>query len=208
MDQLYSDVPSGYVTPAGGSSGINTPFASSSQAASAEDLVSTTGQLPRGWIPNLLGPRLQPLTKISSEADQGHRRQFSAGKDSPSGGELAPPAAVAPLAAETPLAVENPSAVSTTSIASSSAIANTPPTVNTGGSAAVDFATTPTHVGSSSMHTEFSTEALCKVPSYTTARNSQPPARIDDGLPDYESVIQDKDKEKEKDEGKGKDKEE
>lgn len=163
FDQLYSDVDtSGYMTPAGGTSGLNTPFVSTSRSTSTDNLVSMGTQAPRGFVASVLQIRLHNLSTIFNVfSDEG----------SPSEGEPAvntSPAVNSPSTVGTPSAVDAPSAV------------NASP-------AQEDIAATPTHV--TPQHIEFSTEALSKVPSYNTARNSRPPALIHDGLPSYESAI-------------------
>lgn len=200
LDELYSDMdPLGYVTPAGDSTGLNTPFASNSRSASVDDLVAAGGQAPRGWVANILQIRLQPLIE-SGDPDQGHLRQFSDDENSMRRGGSTAPTVGAPSpigipsdhenpmsrggsaapTADAPLPIATPPAIMTPQIASSSATVNARPaeTVSTA---------TPTHVGSQQI--EFSKEALCKVPSYRTARNSRPPVPVRDGLPNYESAV-------------------
>ena len=215
FDQLYSQVePSGYMTPAGDSSGFNTPFASTSRSASVDDLVSAGGQAPRGWVANILQIRLEGLGAIPG---QGHLSRCSDAEGSASRrAESVPPAvdtssaADAPLPVNTPLpvdtlsAVETPLAIRTSpavnrpmavttqlsvelpSTASTLQTVSTSATVNTG-PAGADVAATASHT--TPEHIEFSTEALSKVPSYRTARNSRPPVLIHDGLPNYESAL-------------------
>ena len=200
LDLLYTDVepsgymtPAGYVTPAGGSSGFNTPFASTSRSASVDDLVSA-GQIPRGWVANILQVRLQRLGSISGEPNQDHIGPVSDDEDFMRRGESAPPAIAASLTVETSASLSTPPtlntspAVNTPLLTETPSFFNPPPTFNTW-PAGADSAPRLTVVALK--RNEFSTEALCKVPSYRTARNSRPPVLVRDGLPNYESAVHD-----------------
>lgn len=193
------------MTPMGGSSGFNTPFAPGSRSTSVDNLVSAGGQISRGWV--TVQRRLQNLDISSSEAELGPLRRISNGEGSASGSGLVSPHTSTMLASElsnaidTPLHVSStsqsvyrplaigipPSAVSTPPTSGPSATLNRPATFHTGPTEADVSASNPTNA--TRTHVVFDTEALCKVPSYGTARNSRPPVLVHRGLPDYESAV-------------------
>jgi hypothetical protein len=145
------------MTPAGGLSGINTPFTSHSRSPSADNLAPATAELPSEFATGVFH-RLHGLANRSSQWLQDRARITSApdaslndgGEGSSRGG--------------------NPLRLATNALPAGDA---------SGG--------TPTHA--TSQHIEFSTEALSKVPSYNTARQSRAAPLVNDGLPNYQSAI-------------------
>jgi len=76
FDQLYSNVdPSGFMTPAGGTSGVNTPYGSQSQNASSENLGSMNAVAQGSFSAHLLYNRLHNIQDHGSSPfarDRGH----------------------------------------------------------------------------------------------------------------------------------------
>ena len=82
FDQLYNDVdPSGYMTPAGGISGIATPFYSQSASTSTENLASMDMMASSDLPPNILQHRLNNLEVAGANRFVRDRSHVSASGD-------------------------------------------------------------------------------------------------------------------------------
>lgn len=177
LDQLYNDVDvSGFMTPAGAPSGFNTPFVSHSRSTSTDNLVSTNAETPSGFAASILHNRLHGLGTVSSQRDRAHLPSASNEPLDAGGQGTARQGDVLQLAVDAPTLGGSPSHGSPIS-----------PTAQR--ESEEDFPASPTHL--IPRHIELSTEALSRVPSYTTARHSRPPTLINYGLPNYQTALRD-----------------
>ena len=175
FDRLYSDLGSGYATPAGIASGVGTPFASQSRRASAENLYSMGATTATGLTATALQSRLDTIngnetTQFVQDVQQastfGNRpasvvnRQGSMEHDLPTIGSQDGQAS-------------NEDTSQHGSCQSSSR------RVSDHGSLDSDI--------SAPMHIESSPEAMSKVPSYTTALQTLPRTPISEVPPCYTS---------------------
>ena len=181
FDLLYSEIdPSGYLTPAGGVSGRATPFQSRSRSVSTENLASMDSIASNDIGPSVLQSRLNNLEVAGSARIARDRSHLSTSGD---GTEPASFETVGTDDADTPqnslprnycfgqpgIGVGGPS----TSAPVSRQVSEEDDVVS--------GPVTPQHI-------EYSAESLAKVPSYSTAIQSNPTTLVNDGLPTYQSA--------------------
>lgn len=184
FDRFYSGIDtSGYTTPAGGVSGIGTPFLSRSHAASAENLVSMDAVTARDFAPNILQSRLHGLENAGSSRWARDRPYRPGSADDGSASNAQEPAEEqdSPPALQTSLSTGG--FFRNLGRSSNRPSPNNP--VSRRGSAE-DLTSSGTHTP---RHIELNVEDLSKVPSYGTALHTRATAPIYDGLPNYETVI-------------------
>ena len=184
FDQLYSEVDaSGYMTPAGELSGINTPFTSQSRTASTENLTSMDAVTNSGFAATVLHNRLHNLENSASSRwarDRPYRlgsvddNAESYARENSGERELSPSV------------LSSPHAVGYPSNSRGSPARPSPSNPVSRRASEEDTVRTGTHTP---QHIEFSAEDLAKVPSYTTALQSRFIAPINDGLPNYQTAI-------------------
>lgn len=164
LDILYSDLdPAGYMTPAGGMSGIGTPFNSQSRRGSADNLASINAMASTAVLPTALQSRLSqldsrpglnvgpaPIPAISGPTDDSDVPASQDASDTLNAGE----------------SQQDPN--DTLSRRTSEPDSE--------------------HSGTGPQHFEFSPEQLSKVPSYSTALRCQPQTPISEVPPTYQSV--------------------
>lgn len=179
FDQLYSDIdPTGYMTPIGGPSGMSTPFSTRSRSVSTDNLVSLAGVASSDLAANILQSRLNNLDVASSNQITRDRRLDRSQLSSSGDGQG-----------------EDGADESGTSL---------PNSLPRGGYFGAQHS--PTNNGSNTVsrrvseedevtsgpvtpqHIEYSAESLAKVPSYTTALQTQTRTPVNDGLPTYQSA--------------------
>lgn len=183
FDQLYSDIdPSGYMTPAGAASGRGTPFQSRSRSVSTENLASMDGVASSDLGASVLQSRLSNLDVVASNRIVRDRSQLSTSGDGtepsffeiarmydagtpqhslPRGGYLGQPGGT--VGGHSP----STSAPVSQRVSEEDEVTSAP--------------VTPQHI-------EYSAESLAKVPSYTTALQTNPRTLVNDGLPTYQSA--------------------
>ena len=189
FDQLYSDIdPSGFVTPAGGLSGMSTPLASRSRNVSTENLASSDNLASNDFT--TLQSRLNTLDAAGTNAiireRQPHRSQLSSSGDA-NGSYLdvhwwdnsgtSTPQNSLPRTGYFGHPRTNSNAQSPGDSDPVSRRVSVEDSVSSGP------ATPPQHI-------EYSAEILSKVPSYTTALQSQTRTPVNSGLPTYQSATQ------------------
>ena len=182
FDQLYSEVDmSGYLTPAGGASGIGTPFSSQSRRASTDDLASMDAVTSSDFAASALQRRLRSLENMASGR---WARDRSYG---PSSTDESHESNAHELVSD-----QEPSRLlqSPVPAGDSNHPSGSPNPLSPNGSPSrrgseEDPAPTGTHTP---QHIEFSTEDLSKVPSYTTALHTRATAPINNGLPNYQTA--------------------
>lgn len=171
FDQLYSEIDlSGFMTPAGGASGVGTPFASQSRSGSTENLTSMDAVGSADSTENVLA---HPATGRRAR-DRPYHRSGSVDEDIEDHQESLESCQIYSWTTED---VRN-------SRGSSNRGSSNPMSRRTSGG---NSAPSQNH---SSEHIEFSSEDLAKVPSYNTALRSRAMAPINDGLPNYQTAIQ------------------
>ena len=183
FDQLYSDIdPSGYMTPAGGASGRGTPFQSRSRSVSMENLASMDGVASSDFGASVLQSRLNNLDVTGSNRIPRDRSQLSTSGD---GTE----------AAFFDIARTDEASTPQNSLPHGGCFGH--PEANVGGhspnnsgpvSRQVSEEDEVTSGSVTPQHIEYSAESLAKVPSYTTALQSNPTTLVNDGLPTYQSA--------------------
>ncbi|KAL6714581.1 hypothetical protein ACLMJK_008006 [Lecanora helva] len=179
FDQLYSEIdPTGYMTPAGGPSGMSTPFQSRSRSVSSENLTSLTGIAASDLVENALQSRLNNLA-VPGGNRLGRDRSFERSQLSCSGdgqGEHRDESAtnmLNPVARGASISQD----VNQMGYANSGSVSRRESEEDNMTSGYV----TPQHI-------EYSAENLAKVPSYTAALQSQTRTPINNGLPTYQSA--------------------
>lgn len=182
FDQLYNGVDlSGYVTPAGGVSGIGTPILSQSRRASTDDLASMGLVTSSNFAANALQSRLHSLENTAS-GRWARDRPYNPGSTDES------PEANAHESnrdQEPPQLLQNPVPLDDLHRHGGSPNLLSPNSSPSRRESEEDPAPTGTHTP---QHIEFSTEDLCKVPSYTTALHTRATAPMNDGLPNYQAA--------------------
>ena len=176
LDQLYSEVDlSGYMTPAGGVSGVATPFYSQSTSASSENLASMDGMAARNFAPNVLQHRLNNLEVAEANRFSRDRPQAAVSGDATPepGSHEAGRAENVPQGQLPGRSYFDDSAGSTSRHSESNPISRRV-------SEEDPLATTPQHI-------EFSAEEMSKVPSYSTALQSRA-TPINANLPNYQAA--------------------
>ncbi|MCJ1452310.1 hypothetical protein MMC28_002652 [Mycoblastus sanguinarius] len=182
FDQLYSDIdPSGYMTPAGGASGMGTPFQSRSRSVSAENLASMDGIAYNDFAASVLQTRLSNLDVVRSNRIARDR----AARD-PSQLSTLCDGTAEQSSPETMRTDDGP--------APSISLPNGDYFEHSGGNTSgtvsrrVSEEDEPPSGPVTPQHIEYSAESLAKVPSYTTAIQSQARMPINDGLPTYQTA--------------------
>lgn len=183
FDQLYSDIdPSGYMTPAGGTSGVGTPFQSRSRSVSAENLASMDGVASSDFGASVLQSRLSNLDVAGSNRVLRDRSQLSTSGDGTEPGafeiarmdDISAPQDSLPPNGYFGQIVGNVGGQSPGTSVPVSRRVSEEDEVASG-------PVTPQHI-------EYSAESLAKVPSYATALQSNPRTLVNDGLPTYQSA--------------------
>lgn len=183
FDQLYSDIdPSGYMTPAGGASGMGTPFQSRSRSVSTENLASMDGVASSDFGASVLQSRLSNLDVAGSNRAARDRSQLSTSGDGtePGSFEIARmddiniPQNSLPPGGYFEQTVGNMGGQSPGTSVPVSRRVSEEDEVTSG-------PVTPQHI-------EYSAESLAKVPSYATALQSNPRTLVNDGLPTYQNA--------------------
>ena len=168
------------MTPAGGLSGIGTPFNSASRRASTENLASMNTMASSGITATALQNRLNNLDATSSIRPTIENARFPSTRPDPR--PVDPPRLVA-----TEDLLEQP--LPTTSAPSNQFIVagetEQGPSGMTSRRASRDGSV---HSGIAPQHVEFSQEEMCKVPSYSTALRSRTQTPISEGPPTYQSA--------------------
>ena len=181
FDQLYSEIdPSGYMTPGGGVSGSCTPFQSRSRSVSTDNLASMDGIASSDFGASVLQSRLNNLDVAGSTRFVRDRSQLSTSGDGtePASFEIAriddagTPQNSLPGSGYFEQAGTNVVGPSTSTqvsrrVSEEEEVTSSP--------------VTPQHI-------EYSAESLAKVPSYSTAIQSNPTTLVNDGLPTYQSA--------------------
>ena len=181
FDQLYSEIDlSGYLTPAGTVSGRATPFQSRSRSVSTDNLASMDVVASNDFGASVLQSRLNSLNIAGSNRMVRDRSQLSTSGD---GTEPVPFESLGTDGSATPQnslprscyfgQQENNVGSPSTSALVSRRVSEE--------DEAVSGPVTPQHI-------EYSAESLAKVPSYSTAIQSNPTNLINDGLPTYQSI--------------------
>lgn len=182
FDQLYSEVDSsGYLTPAGGASGIGTPFSSQSRSASTDDLASMDAVTSSDFAAGALQRRLRSLEDMASgrwARDRSHNRGSTDESHESNAHELVSDQ-------ESPRLLQSPVPAGDGNNPSGSPIPLSSYGSPSRRGSEEDPAPTGTHTP---QHIEFSTEDLSKVPSYTTALHTRATAPINIGLPNYQTA--------------------
>ena len=190
FDQLYSDIdPSGYMTPSGSVSGISTPCQSRSRSVSAENLASLDGVAANDLATNVLQTRLSNLNLAGSNRNVRDRAQLqssqlsaswdtAAGQTSPGNQRSDDPAGMPPISSSHAGYFDHH--------ASSVSQQDETGAVSRRGSEEDEAPRDP----GTPQHIEYSAKSLAKVPSYTTALQSQPRPPVNDGLPTYQNATQ------------------
>ena len=177
FDQLYSEIDlTGYMTPAGGPSGMSTPFQSRSRSVSSENLTSLTGVATSDLAANVLQSRLSNLDVAGSNrllrdrvVDRSHLSS-SGDSQGDQGNESG-------TTLSNPLNLGSSDGTQQSSLngnAISRQVSEEDENIST--------PVTPQHI-------EYSAESLAKVPSYTTALKSPTRTPVNDGLPTYQTAI-------------------
>lgn len=183
FDQLYSDIdPSGYMTPAGGPSGMNTPFQSRSRSVSTDNLVSMDGVASNDFAASVLQTRLTNLdvagTSGIARERNSHRPQLSSSCDGGDG----------PLE----MLRFNDSSTPQNSLPRTGFLQQPENGTSPGDSNPLSRRVSEEDEVASGpgtpQHIEYSAESLAKVPSYTTALQSQTRTPVNNGLPTYQSA--------------------
>ncbi len=177
FDQLYSDVdPSGYLTPAGRASGIATPYYSQSANASTENLASMDRMASGDFAPNALQHRLNNLEIAGASRSARDRPHASvSGDETPEHGSHEARRGEDAIQGQSSGRgyFDNPAG-------STSRHSNSNP-ISRRVSEEDPWAATPQHI-------EFSSEEMCKVPSYSTALQSRATS-MNENLPNYQAAI-------------------
>jgi len=187
FDQLYSDIdPTGYMTPVGGPSGMSTPFQSRSRSVSTENLASLNGVASGDFAANLLQSRLSSLDVTSSNQITRNRRfdrsQLSSSGDGQRENGLDDSGTSLPEPLPRSGYFGHPGSDGNQQSPNNHNDGSNP--VSRRVSEEDDVASDPV----TPQHIEYSAESLAKVPSYTTALQTQTRTPVNDGLPTYRSV--------------------
>lgn len=163
LDILYSDLdPAGYMTPAGGLSGIGTPFDSQSRRGSADNLTSINAMASTGVPPIALQSRLGNLgDRLGFNGSSSHIPAMSSSVDD---------RGILPDRSDSLIQGENQQSSNEIDLSRRTSDHDSE------------------HSGTGPQHFEFSPEQLSKVPSYSTALRSQTQTAISEVPPTYQSV--------------------
>ena len=175
LDQLYNDIdPSRYMTP-GGASGISTPLSSRSRSVSAENLASMDAMTTTDLAANVLETRLSNLDvagPAGSRRTARERHQLSSTADGTAtqGSSLAGTPMLSTSAGSGYFAER-----------AGSSVDQTPSEVISRQDSGEDAGSAPQHI-------EYRAETLAKVPSYTTALQTNYRLPLNEGLPTYQAA--------------------
>ncbi len=163
LDMLYSDLDTaGYMTPAGGLSGIGTPFDSQSRRGSADNLASINATDSTGVPPLALQSRLGTLgDRLGFNGSSSHMPAMSNSVDD---------RGIPSDRSDSSIPGDNQQSSNENELARRTS----------------DHGSE--HSGTGPQHFEFSPEQLSKVPSYSTALRSQTQTAISEVPPTYQSV--------------------
>ena len=177
FDQLYSEVdPSGYMTPAGGVSGIATPFYSQSTSASSENLTSMDRVAAGNFAPNVLQHRLNNLEIAeASRFTRDRSHALASGDITPESGPQEPG-----RGEDVPQSQFSGRSYFDDPTNGTSRRSHSTP-ISRRVSEEDPWATIPQHI-------EFSAAEMSKVPSYSTALQSRA-TPINANLPNYQVAI-------------------
>lgn len=182
FDQLYSDIDlSGYLTPAGAASGMNTPPQSRSRSVSTDNLASMNAMASNGFAANILQNRLNNLDAAGNNRTARDRSQLPA----PGNGAVDISSREVYNGHSSPRHGSTPN--SDCLPAGRSIYPQCGPDQELSGrepeeDGLASGAATPQHL-------EYSAEVLSKVPSYTTALQTNPRAPLNEGLPSYQTAM-------------------
>ena len=180
FDQLYSEIdPSGYMTPAGGVSGRGTPFQSRSRSVSTDNLASMDGIASSDFSASVLQSRLNSLDVAGTNRVVRDRSQLS------TSGDGTEPASFESARTDDTGAPQNPLPPGVY-LGQSESNMGSPPSTSAPVSRRVSEEDEVTSGPVTPQHIEYSAESLAKVPSYSTAIQSNPTTLINDGLPTYQ----------------------
>lgn len=187
FDQLYSDIdPTGYMTPAGGPSGMSTPFQSRSRSVSSDNLASLDGVASSDFAANVLQSRLSNLDVAGSNQITRDRRldrsQLSSSGDGLREHEGNDSGTSLPNSLPRSGYFGHPGSDGNQQSPNNNNNGRNP--VSQRGSEEDDMASDPV----TPQHIEYSAETLAKVPSYTTALQTQTRTPVNNGLPTYQSI--------------------
>lgn len=181
FDQLYSEIdPSGYMTPAGGVSGRGTPLQSRSRSVSTDNLTSMDGIAASDFGANVLQSRLNTLDVAGSNRVIRDRSQLSTsgdGTEPASSGTAMTDDSVTPQNSVPPGGYSGQPASNMSGPSTSAPVSRRVSEEDE----VISGPVTPLHI-------EYSAESLAKVPSYSTALQSNPTSLINDGLPTYQNA--------------------
>lgn len=185
LDQLYSQIDlSGFMTPAGGASGMGTPFVSQTPAGSTENVNFIDAVASTSSSANVSQTRLHGLEHPAS----GRRARDRPHHLSSSVDETVEDNQGSSRDLESPQSYQG--ALSTGgNISISRGSPNRPGNSNPMSRRTSEGESVPTE-NQAPEHIEFSSEDLAKVPSYSTALRSRVTAPVNDGLPNYQAAIQ------------------
>ena len=182
FDQLYSEIDaSGYMTPAGGVSGRGTPFQSRSRSVSTENLASMDGIASSDFAASALQSRLNNLDAVGSNRVVRDRSQLS------TSGDGTEPSCFDIL--RTDEAGTPQISLPRTGYFGHPGSNMDDPSTSGPVSRRVSEEDEVTSGPVTPQHIEYSAESLAKVPSYSTALQSNPTTLVNDGLPTYQSAI-------------------
>ncbi len=188
FDQLYSDIdPNGYATPAGG---VGTPFQSRSRSVSVENLTSLDGVASSDSAANVLQHRLSNLDMAGSnrvvrdrQLERSHLSTSGDGTIENDSSEIARlnDSSVRQNSLPTGSYFEHPGGNANQQSPQSADNSNPVSRRASEEEGMLSGPVTPQHI-------EYSAESLSKVPSYTTALQSQARTPVNDGLPTYHTA--------------------
>ena len=178
FDRLYSDIDlSGYMTPAGAHSGMNTPLNSRSRSVSTENLASMDAMASSDFAANALQTRLNNLGPSGPAGSHRTARERSQLSNSGDGmNEQSTSLGGTPLPSTSPAGGYFSERTGSSAEETPGDPLSRQPSEEDG-----TGRTSPQHI-------EYSAESLAKVPSYTTALQSNPRTPIHAGLPTYQAA--------------------
>ena len=178
FDRLYSEIdPSGYMTPSG-QSGVSTPINSRSRSVSSENLASMNAMAVSEFTPNALHYRLSNLDAA------GPARSLRTSRE-----RAQLPGSIDDTTEQNHSNIESP-LLSTSSGRGHFADRSGNPIGQTSNDEIARRASGENPTSNPTQHIEYSAETLAKVPSYSTALQSNPRSPINEDLPTYQAATQ------------------
>jgi len=171
------------MTPAGGASGLNTPFTSRSRSVSAENLASMDAVTSSNFAANVLQSRLNSLDVAGRTARD--RSQHRVSRDE--SGDQGTVDSLRPDDGGTPHG-SLPNSLPNGSNFTHSGGGSSQQSPGHGLSRQVSDEDDRQSGHVSPQHVEYSAETLAKVPSYSTALQSNPRTPVNEGLPSYQTA--------------------